>query len=78
MVPFVINIGRFDSYNPYASDTKSTSYTYTKVKRVAAGINYYQIPEIVIKAEYSHRFLDSKYNNEPAINIGVAYEGWFL
>lgn len=70
--------GRFDSYNPYASDTKNTSYGYTKVKRIAAGINYFPIPEIVIKAEYSHRFLDSKYNNEPAINIGVAYEGWFL
>ena len=70
--------GRFESYNPYASDTKGVSYDYTAVKRIAAGINYHPLPEIVIKAEYSHRFLESKYNDEPSLNIGIAYEGFFL
>ena len=70
--------GRYEHYNPYASKTKNTSYDYTNVKRIAVGINYYPVKQIVVKAEYSHRFLKSQYNNEPAINIGVAYEGWFL
>ena len=70
--------GRYEHYNPYASKTKNTSYDYTNVKRMAVGINYYPVKQIVVKAEYSHRFLKSQYNNEPAINIGVAYEGWFL
>ena len=70
--------GRYEHYNPYASKTKNTSYDYTNVQRMAAGINYYPVKQIVVKAEYSHRFLKSLYNNEPAINIGVAYEGWFL
>ena len=70
--------GRYEHYNPYASKTKNTSYDYTNVKRMAVGINYYPVKQIVVKAEYSHRFLKCQYNNEPAINIGVAYEGWFL
>ena len=70
--------GRYEQYNPYASKTKSTAYDYTEVKRMAFGVNYYPVPEIAIKAEYSHRLLKSQYNDEPAINIGVTYEGFFL
>ena len=70
--------GRYEAYNPYASDTKGVSYDYTAVKRMAVGLNYHPIRQIVIKAEYSQRFLKSKYNNEPSVNIGVAYEGFFL
>ncbi len=70
--------GRYEAYNPYASNTKGTAYDYTAVKRMAAGLNYHPVPQIVIKAEYSKRFLKSIYNDEPSINIGVAYEGFFL
>lgn len=70
--------GRYEQYNPYASKTKGTAYDYTEVKRMAVGVNYYPVPEIAIKAEYSNRFLKSQYNNEPSINIGVTYEGFFL
>ena len=69
--------GRYEAYNPYASDTKGTAYDYTAVKRAAVGINYMPIKEIVVKAEYSKRFLKSIYNDEPSVNIGVAYEGIF-
>ena len=70
--------GRYEQYDPYASATKGISYHYTEVKRMAVGVNYYPLPEVVVKAEFSKRFLNSAYNNEPAINIGVAYEGFFL
>ena len=33
---------------------------------------------IVIKAEYSKRFLKSQYNDEPSISLGVTYTGDFL
>lgn len=69
--------GRYEKYNPYASKTKNTAYSYTEVSRIAAGINYYPVKDIVVKAEYSHRFLKSQYNDEPSINIGVAYAGFF-
>ena len=70
--------GRYEAYNPYASNTKGTAYDYTAVKRMAAGLNYHPVPQVVIKAEYSHRFLKSIYNDEPSVSIGVAYEGFFL
>ena len=70
--------GRYEQYNPYASNTKGTAYDYTEVKRMAVGVNYHPVHRIVIKAEYSKRFLKSLYNNEPSVNIGVAYEGFFL
>ena len=56
----------------------NVAYDYTEIKRMAAGVNYHPIPQIAIKAEYSHRFLKDIYNDEPSVNIGVAYEGWFL
>ena len=70
--------GRYETYNPYASNTKGTAYDYTAVKRMAVGLNYFPVPEIAIKAEFSNRFLKDIYNNEPSINIGVTYEGFFL
>ncbi len=70
--------GRYEQYNPYASKTKGTDYGYTEVKRMAVGVNYHPVPQLVIKAEYSKRFLKSIYNDEPSLNIGVACEGWFL
>ncbi|MBR3068219.1 MAG: hypothetical protein IKG77_10805, partial [Prevotella sp.] len=41
--------GRYEAYNPYASDTKGTAYDYTAVKRMAVGLNYFPVPEIAIK-----------------------------
>ena len=70
--------GRYEQYDPYASATKGISYNYTAVKRMAVGVNYFPLPEVVIKAEFSKRFLKSAYNDEPAVNISVAYEGFFL
>ena len=53
-------------------------FDYTNVHRLAVGLNYYPIPQIAIKADYSLRKLKTPYNNEPSLNIGVAYEGFFL
>lgn len=70
--------GRYEHYNPYASKSNNTSYDYTNVKRMAVGINYFPVPQVAVKAEYSHRFLKSQYNDEPSVSIGIAYQGFFL
>ena len=44
---------------------------------ITGGVNYFPINEVVIKAEYTVGLLDSPYINEPAINIGIAYSGFF-
>ena len=70
--------GRYEQYNPYASVSNGSAYEYTLKKRMAVGINYRPMKQIVVKGEFSKRFLKSQYNDEPSVNIGVAYEGFFL
>lgn len=47
-------------------------------QRVAVGLNFYPIRDIVIKGEYAVGLLDKRYNNEPSLSLGIAYAGWFL
>ncbi len=46
-------------------------------QRFAAGINYFPMDDIVIKAEYAYRKFKSQFNDEPALSLGVAYAGLF-
>lgn len=66
----------YEHYDSY-SDKRNINL-YTKKDIIAAGINYYPVPQIAVKAEFKSRMFDAKYNDEPAVNIGVAYEGFFL
>lgn len=70
--------GRFDYYNPYVRDKKQSAYPYEEKKVMSLGLNYYPIRQIAVKFDYTKRFLKTPYNNEPAINFGIAYEGFFL
>lgn len=68
----------FGHFEYYDSSIHNTTSQWTNKKILSGGINYNPVPQICIKAEYNHRFFKSQYNNEPAINIGVAYQGFFL
>jgi len=70
--------GRYEYYDSYIPASNKEMFDYTNVNRMAFGINYYPIPQIAIKADYSLRKLKTPYNNEPSLNFGVAYEGFFL
>jgi hypothetical protein len=70
--------GRYEYYDSYIPAKNKEMFDYTNVHRIAVGLNYYPIPQIAIKADYSLRKLKTPYNNEPSLNIGVAYEGFFL
>ncbi len=70
--------GRYEYYDSYIPEKNKDQYDYTNVNRIAFGVNYHPIPQIAIKADYSNRLLKNPYNNEPSINIGIAYEGWFM
>ena len=67
----------FAHYEYYDSYVHSLTQ-FTRKKIYAAGINYYPMPQICVKTEYNYRKMRSKYNDEPALNIGVAYQGFFL
>ena len=66
----------YDSYIPYASAI--TMYDWTERHVMTVGLNYYPIKQVVVKAEFSERFLKEQYNNEPMISLGVAYSGFFV
>ncbi len=68
----------FGHYEYYDSYINAKTNQYTNKHIMAAGVNYYPIPQICVKAEYNYRNLKSQYNDEPAINIGIAYQGFFL
>ena len=70
--------GRYEYYNSYIKEESQPSYDFTARQRFAFGVNYYPIKQVVFKAEYANRILKGRYNNEPSINIGVAYEGFFM
>ena len=70
--------GRYEYYNSYIPASGQTAYDYTKKSRIAAGVNYYPVKQIAVKAEFSKRFLKSAYNDEPSVSLGIAYEGFFL
>lgn len=69
--------GRYEDYNTYATGNKKVAYTYDHVKRMSFGINYKPIPQIIVKVEWAKRYLDSAYNDEPSISLGVMFVGWF-
>jgi len=69
--------GRYEYYNPYIAESGQGTYNFTEKHRIAAGINWIPVPQIAVKAEYSHRFLKEGYNNEPSVSVGVAYMGFF-
>lgn len=69
--------GRYDYYDSMAKMESGTSLSWCKRHKITAGVNWMPLSQIIVKGDYSYGILDSRYNNEPAINIGIAYVGWF-
>ena len=70
--------GRYDYYDSMYKTVKNmTDEKMWQRQKVTAGVNYYPIPQIVIKGEYSYRILSSQYNNEPTVSLGICYSGLF-
>ena len=80
--PFV----RYEYYNPQqkAGET-ATVEKRCQVSKWTAGINWFALPGLMVKADYTTRqigtgrpFGKSRYKSENEFAIGVAYVGWFL
>jgi len=70
--------GRYDYYDSMYKTVKGmTDEKMWSRQKVTAGVNYYPIPQIAIKGEYSYRILSSQFNNEPTISLGICYSGLF-
>lgn len=69
--------GRYDYYDSMARMQGSTPLEWCGRQKISAGINWMPLPQIIVKGDYTCGILARKYNNEPAINLGIAYVGWF-
>ena len=81
--------GRYDYYDSmFRYDNKPTDmYAWCGRHRAAVGVNYFPIPQIGIKAEFSYGILKPGtradgtrgkiYNDEPQLAIGIVYAGFY-
>ncbi len=70
--------GRYEYYDSmYKTQGSVVDNECWSRRRIAAGLNYKPLKEIVIKAEFSHRLLKSQYNNENTLSLGIVYTGLF-
>jgi len=81
--------GRYDYYDSmFRYDGKPTDmYAWCGRHRIAAGINYFPIPQVAVKAEFAYGILKSGtradgtrgklYNDEPQIAVGIVYAGFY-
>lgn len=83
-VPVIYPFARYDYFNPQEKGDKDVMDKRLQVSKWTAGINWYALPNLVVKADYSQRRIgtnklagSTRYNNENEFSIGVAYVGWF-
>lgn len=70
--------GRYDYYDSmFKTAPEIIDLKWCGRQRLAAGLNYFPIKNVVIKGEYAIGLLDKQYNNEPSLSFGVAYSGFF-
>ncbi len=83
--PVFYPFARYDYYNPQQTgEGKQVMDPRCQVSKWTAGLNWYALPNLVVKADYTTRhigtqklFGSTKYNNENEFSIGIAYVGWF-
>ncbi len=84
--PVIYPYARYEYYNPqYRGEGRVTMDTRLEVSQWQAGVNWFALPNLVVKADYTTRqigtakvFGKGPYNSENEFAIGIAYIGWFI
>lgn len=84
--PVVYPYARYEYYNPQETgETGVTMDARCQVSKWTAGLNWFALPNLVVKADYTTRQIGTKkvfgstsYNSENEFAIGIAYIGWFI
>ncbi len=76
LVPFV----RYEYYNPQEKgEANQVMDPRLKTSMFTAGINYYILPNLVAKCDYTTRKIGGgSFNSENEFAVGLAYVGWFV
>ena len=85
-VPVIYPFTRYEYYNPQEKgEASQIMEKRCQVSMWTAGLNWYALPNLVVKADYTTRqigtnkvFGTGKYNSENEFSIGIAYIGWFV
>lgn len=84
--PRLVPFARYEYYNPQQRGAKNqTMDRRFQVSQWQAGLNWYALPNLVVKADYTARrvgtakvFGAGRYNSENELALGLAYVGWFF
>lgn len=85
-IPVIYPFARYEYYNPQEKgESGQTMDNRCQVSAWTAGANWYALPNLVVKADYTTRHIGTskmfgtgKYTNENEFSLGVAFVGWFL
>lgn len=79
-IPTIYPFARYEYYNPQEKgESGQTMEKRCQVSMWTAGLNWYALPNLVVKADYATRQIGGgKYNSENEFSIGIAYIGWFI
>lgn len=85
-MPVIYPFVRYEYFNPQKSvASPATADRRLEVSKWCVGVNWYALPNLVVKADYSNRqtgtsdpFGSGRYNSENEVSIGIAYIGWFI
>ena len=85
-VPVIYPFARYEYYNPQEKgEAGQTMDLRNKVSMWVAGLNWFALPNLVVKADYTTRqigtgkmFGTGPYTSENEFSIGLAYIGWFF
>ena len=78
-VPVIYPFVRYEYYNPQEEVlTPNTADPRNKVSMWTAGLNWYALPNLVVKADYTTRQIGGgNYLSENEFSLAIAYIGWF-
>ncbi|MDE6120175.1 MAG: hypothetical protein K2F63_00130 [Muribaculaceae bacterium] len=84
--PIIYPFARYEYYNPQLrGQARQTMDRRLEVSQWQIGLNWFALPTLVVKADYTTRqigtsgvFSKGIYNSENEFSIGIAYIGWFI
>jgi len=65
--------GRYDCYDSYIPASGFDNIGWTERQVLSAGINYYPLKHIAVKAEAGIRKFNGNYNDEPFVALGITW-----
>lgn len=86
-VPALYPFVHYEYFNPQQSaEGNATVDPRCQVSKWSAGLNWYVLPNVVVKADYSNRRIGTQrlfgysgtYNRENEFRLGFAFIGWFV